>query len=85
MPIASITAYLERLPARQAELKLLLSDTVSIPHMKENARKQTLSGWMRVAQVFYSENARPASAARLRLMGIGVGHVRSSKPGAGNP
>lgn len=75
MPIAAINAYLERLPARQAELKLVMSDAVSTPHMKERDRAATLKGWMRAAKIDADANVKPASPARLKLMGIGVRHV----------
>jgi mannitol/fructose-specific phosphotransferase system IIA component len=75
MPLAAISAYLERLPARQAELKLLLSDAVSIPHMKENHREAAQSAWMRAAMIEADNSIKPASPARLKLMGIGVRHV----------
>ena len=74
MPLAAINAYLDRLPARQAELKLLLSDAVSIPHMKENHRREAQSAWMRAARISM-ESAQTASPARLKMMGIGVRYV----------
>lgn len=74
MPVAAINAYMVRLPARQSEMKLLLSDAVSIPHMKESHRQSALNNWMRMAMIS-SENATPASPARLKMMGIGVRYV----------
>ena len=76
MPMQAIEAYLTRLPARQAEMKLLMSDAISIPHVKESARNNMLAAWMRAANVFTENAARPASPARLKLMGIGVRYVR---------
>ena len=75
MPFAAIDAYLKRLPARQAELKLLLADAVSIPHMKENHRREAQNAWMRTAMVNGGNEAKPASPAILKMMGIGVRYV----------
>lgn len=72
MPIAAIGAYLERLPAREAELTLLMADAAAYPHMKESHRKRALSGWLRSANAGARRVARRASPARLRMLGIGV-------------
>jgi hypothetical protein len=74
MPMAAIMAYLQELPARQAELKLTLTETEMMPNMKPNARQQALKEWMRTAEL--QSAARPASPGILKLMGIGVRHVQ---------
>lgn len=75
MPFAAIEAYLQRLPARQAELRLMVADAASIPHMKPEARRSVMRAWERIAEEFGGATARPASAGRLKLMGIGVRYV----------
>jgi hypothetical protein len=71
MPITAIQAYLERLPARLAETKLIFSEAVSLPHLKEDDRTEMLDTWKREANLQEAE-AEIASPAVLRLMGIGV-------------
>ena len=73
--MAAINAYLERLPARMAEYKLAMAEASTVPHMKKNDRKQTLDAWQKAANVFSPQKAKPASPARLKLMGIGVRFV----------
>jgi hypothetical protein len=77
MPISAIEAYLDRLPARMAEMKLSHADAVSVPHMKEQARKQATNEWMRTANLHTAPRAaKRASPARLKLMGIGFRNVK---------
>lgn len=75
MPIPSINAYLEKLEVRFAEMKQMMADAASIPHMKEGDRKNTLNHWMKIMNVQSPTKAKPASPARLKMMGIGVRHV----------
>jgi len=75
MPMAAIGAYLERLPARMAELRLAMADAASIPHMKENARNSTMREWIRTANQ-NREHAEIVSPVRLKLLGIGVRYVQ---------
>lgn len=76
MPMASIEAYLERLPARFAEMKLVFADVVSLPHMKDHQRSERLREWMREVEMFNPTMTKPASPARLRMMGVGVRYVQ---------
>lgn len=76
MPIAAINVYLERLPARQAELKLMLADVVSYPHIKKDAQDTSIKQWLREANANVVQKAKVASPAILRLMGIGVNRDR---------
>ena len=76
MPITGINAYIEKLEARKAELKLLMADVVSLPHMKKHDRMSTVNGWMKLLNIFSQTQAKPASPARLKMMGIGVRHVK---------
>jgi hypothetical protein len=73
MPFSAIDAYLERLEARMAEAKLMLSDAVSYPHLKDSARSNAAQRWMQKANA--RQKARPATPAILKLMGIGVEYV----------
>lgn len=74
MPMNAIQAYLQELPARQAELKLMLAETESVPNMKPEARKSLLNEWMRIAGV--KPAVRKGVPAILKLLGIGVKHVQ---------
>jgi hypothetical protein len=46
MPQTAIRAYLEQLPALQAEWQLLLSQAAMVPYMEAPARKEFLEGLM---------------------------------------
>lgn len=74
MPMTVLNAYLDHLDARKAETKIMFGDVVSLPHMKPNDRKATVSGWMKMLNIS-SQTVKPASPARLKMMGIGVRHV----------
>lgn len=76
MPIAAINVYLERLPARQAEMKMMLADVVSYPHIKQDKQERAMSRWFREASAYVVRKAKVASPAILRLMGIGVNRDR---------
>lgn len=84
MPMASLQSYLERLPARLAELKMVLADVVSLPHMKESHRRSTMNGWERALQMSIPVISRPVSKARLNLIGIGVRMVPVERPNTEN-
>jgi len=81
MPFASIEAYMSRLEVRMAEVKLMMADVVSLPNMKKNDRRSTLNRWMKIVKISSNEQVKPASRARLRLMGIGVSYVEPGQPG----
>lgn len=72
MPLASMEAYLNRLDARMAEVKLMMADVVNLPHMKKGDRQAALNQWMSILRMRGNRQARPASKARLKMMGIGV-------------
>ena len=76
MPFASIDSYVQQLSARQAELKILIVDAVSVPHMKEHDRRRAINGMTRAANIREKVKARRATPAMLKLMGIGVKHVQ---------
>ena len=77
MPFAAIEAYLSRLDVRMAEVKVMMADVVSLPHMKKGDRSSTLNRWMKIVNIpQINEQATPASKARLKMMGIGVRYVQ---------
>lgn len=70
MPMASIEAYLEKLPARMAEYKMMMADPIALPHMKKNDQQNMVNSWNRAMSA--NQPAQVASPARLKMMGIGV-------------
>ena len=76
MPFASIEAYLSKLDVRMTEVKLMMADVVTLPNMKKSDRQATLNRWMKIVQIESNQRARPASKARLKMMGIGVRYVK---------
>lgn len=76
MPLASIEAYLQKLEARKTEVKLMMADVVSLPKMKKRDRENLVNGWMKYLNIHSQAKAKPASPGRLKLMGIGVRHVK---------
>ena len=74
MPLAMIEAYMERLPARIAEMQLALAGPASLPHMDEAGRRKTLDQWQTQAEGG-ERKAQPVYGAQLALIGIGVQHV----------
>lgn len=77
MPLAAITAYLERIPAITAERKLITGEAASVPWTKNPSR--TLKAWQQQAYGSSSRPARPATPGMLKLIGIGVVRV-GNKP-----
>jgi mannitol/fructose-specific phosphotransferase system IIA component len=74
MPMSAISAYLERLPARQAEWKMLMADPIALPHMKESDRRAMVNSWN--TTMLKDAPARVATPAKLKMMGIGVRFVQ---------
>lgn len=74
MPITAIQAYMQDLPARQAEMKLMLYEVESMPNMKKHDQENRLKNWLRSAGIA-SSTARKATPGILKMMGIGVRHV----------
>lgn len=72
MPQAAIRLYLNRLPALQAEFRMLLSEAVIVPHLDAEARRTLLRRWEREAAQFVADRERSTSVAAIRMMGIGV-------------
>ena len=69
MPLAAIRAYLDCIPAVQAEQRLIVGDGASLPYMKDPRKVQR--EWQKAAYDGLRE-ARPATPAILKMMGIGV-------------
>jgi hypothetical protein len=74
MPMAMIRAYLDRIIAMQGEAKANESEVIMLPHIEKRDRIKILRRWER--QSGARGEARPASAAALRRMGIGVEFVQ---------
>jgi hypothetical protein len=74
MPMTAFTAYVQHLPARQAEMKLILSEVESLPNMKPSARASLMREWMKAAEI--EPTVRKATPGILKLLGIGVRHVQ---------
>jgi len=70
MPMASLQAYLERLPARLAEVKMMLVEPITVPHLKKGDQSKMMNGWMKDATI--STPAKKPVPAILNMMGIGV-------------
>jgi len=74
MPFAAIGAYMDRLPERQSELRLMLAEIAMLPHMAQRDREAALRRWR--ATVVKPGKASPEI---LRLHGIAVvRHTRSN-------
>lgn len=75
MPMAAVSMYMERLPARQAEWKLAMTQAAAIPHMKKENRKAAVRALEKQANEYREQEAHVASPAKLKMMGIGVRFV----------
>lgn len=67
-----MNAYAAMLPELQAEEQLAAAEAASVPHMTDQARRQTLS---RMQAQLAPVKARQATDADLRTVGIRVTHV----------
>lgn len=71
MPQAAIRAYWDRLPARHAELRLLLAPVISLPYVpSDGERSRLLEQWAETASG--PRAVRVASRGALAMMGIAV-------------
>lgn len=82
MPTAAIWAYLERLPALQAEARLQGIEAAMMPHVKDRDRRATFKQLERtmLSQRGPRERRTP-SKAQLALMGIGYRSQRAANDG----
>lgn len=75
MPLATVNTYLQKLEIRQTEMKLLMTDVVSLPTMKKRDRMNLVNGWMKLVNIrSTTTKLKPASLSRLKMIGIGVRH-----------
>jgi hypothetical protein len=74
LPVAAFSAYMRGLPARMAELKLMLSEVIAMPYLEAEDRKTMIARWKEDAGI-QEETVQPATPAVLALMGIGVRHA----------
>jgi hypothetical protein len=72
MPFATMQIYLDRLPARIAEMKAEFSQVISLPWMKEKDRHDLLNSWQRKRDPH--KKTPPVSPPILKMMGIGIRH-----------
>jgi hypothetical protein len=68
-PLATIRAYSERLPARLAEMKLMLAECILLPYEDESLRRSTLARWQ--AEAGQGDVTPAANPFVLAMYGIG--------------
>ena len=78
MPMASLEAYLERLPARLAEVKMMLSEPIAVPHLKKGEQSKMMNSWMKDAAMG-APKKKPVPAM-LNMLGIGVRFEKAEGP-----
>ena len=73
MPMAAVITYYKKVPAKIAEKKLIFAEAISACFSKNPGA--IFKEWQKLA---YGEAAKPkpASPGILKLMGIGVKHVK---------
>lgn len=72
MPLATQEIYLARLPARQAELQLLLIPIFSLPYMEKRTAQQVVEAIQRVAKGGHLAEVPLVPRGVLALRGIRV-------------
>ncbi len=87
MPTTAIWAYLERLPGLKAEMRLMMAEATSVPHLKRADRRTLLR---QLSEQMAAKRTAPVkrvvSRGQLALMGIGYrkeGHPPSPPGHAG--
>lgn len=73
MPQAALQMYMERLPARKAEMTLMMARAAMIPQLSKRDRRKALAELEKETRT--GAPAKPASPGRLQMMGIGVRFV----------
>lgn len=71
MPVPAMEAYLRHLPAYQAQVRLLIADAVSVPHLGRAERRRVLDIWQTMAYGDSRPRLKPSPLV-LASMGIGV-------------
>jgi len=74
-PMHAIRAYLAHLPARMAEMRLMLAGVIILPHTDKAARRKLVDGWTKTLQQNAPALKRVAHPAVLGMLGIGVQFV----------
>ena len=70
MPHSAIQLYLEQLQKRQAELRLLLGEAATVPHMDEEGRRN----WTReINESLHGERKAQIVSSPEMLRAIGIG------------
>lgn len=77
--MSKINAYLDNIPAVQAEAKMLLADPLMLPHMRAGDMKKALRRWERTIGIGDRQTPKEALASLLALGGIGVKRVPKRK------
>lgn len=72
MPMAMITAYIERLPAVKAEYSLMMSEPISLPHLKTGDRRRVIEQLRDRARGPVKAVVKAPSPGTLALIGIKV-------------
>jgi hypothetical protein len=77
MPFSAINLYMDRLPMRIAEIKMMMGEAAKLPHMDEDGRRE----WARnINDVLRKDKPQKVSSpAMLRKAGIGVQVVKKEK------
>jgi hypothetical protein len=71
MPHSAIQLYMERLKKRQAEMRLMLGEAATVPHMDEDGRKN----WSNEIEEILHGAVKPkivSSPGMFKAIGIGV-------------
>lgn len=69
MPFSALNLYMDELPKRVAEIKMMMGEAAKLPHMDEDARRE----WARsISDVLHKKEPQPQSPAMLRKIGIGI-------------
>jgi hypothetical protein len=65
-----IRSYLEELPARRAEYRLMLAGPLRLPHMERDDQRRLIRNWERAAGI--ERKAQTASRSQLAAIGVKV-------------
>jgi hypothetical protein len=68
MPLSAIRNYMEYLPRRMAETRMMQGEAASVPYMDEERHEM----WNRQMREHFPESAKPATPNRLSSIGVKV-------------
>ena len=74
MPLSAIQNYIEYLPKRQAETRMMQGEAASVPHMTEDRHDE----WVREINEHLIE-AKPVAPSKLASIGVKVVRVRNNE------